>query len=79
MLAAAQSQRIGLARVAKKCKICSRNCNEQDPVDSRKKLRWANPQNKAKALKVDADSGLEVVNGKVDYDCNKAFQLLVFV
>ena len=51
----------------------------QDPVDSRRKLRWANPQNKAKALKVDADSGLEIVNGKVDYYCNKAFQLLVFV
>ena len=49
-------------------RICGRSCNELDPVDGTKKLRWGY----AKDLRIDPDSNLVMVSGRVDFYCGKA-------
>ena len=58
----------GLQRVEKACRICRRSNNLPDPINPDLKIEWAY----GLESKVDPESGLEVVQGRVDKYCNKA-------
>ena len=56
-----------MAREEKACRICNRSCNEPDPVNPARKLRWMY----ANQSKLDLGSNLVVVQGKCDHYCGK--------
>ena len=62
--------KVGSMRVANNFKICKRSNNSDDPVRARNKLRWAYDK-----VKIDPESGLEINEGKIDFDCRKAFTM----
>ena len=62
-------------RVHKQCKVCKRSCNEMDPVNQRKRLRWSYP----KKTTTCPETNLELVSGKVDHYCNKVSYALINV
>ena len=58
---------IEMERVEKQCRICTRSCNEYDPVCGNAKLKWGY----SKTSYIDPETGLEVVSGKIDFVCDK--------
>ena len=62
--------RVGQARmrVKKNCKICTRSCNDQDPVQKQKRIRWGYEGRETTC----PDTSLEVVEGKIYFYCRQA-------
>ena len=57
-------------RKEKGCRICGRSVNLDDHVDPEVLLRWGYPN----AVKFDFDANEEIVQGKVDWYCNKVHE-----
>ena len=57
-------------RKNKLCRICKRTCNEDDHVTPGRLMRW---QRQKSRPQIDVETGLEILKGKVDFYCQKAF------
>ena len=57
----------------KACRVCSRCCNSEDPVNKRKKLRW----DYMRQIRLCLLSHLEIVSGKQCHHCTKVLFLLL--
>ena len=55
------------------CRVCGRDCNSEDPVNKKKKLRW----DYMKQIRLCLLTHLEIVAGKQCHYCTKVFFLFV--
>ena len=51
-------------------RVCSRDCNEADPMNANQKLGWA--RSGKQTIEAGAETQEEVLEGKMDHYCKKA-------